>query len=142
LWVTFESFAVKFLQENIILIAVAFGSGLMLLWPLINKRAAGASLNHIGATRLINDQNATILDVRPNTEFAVGHVVNSKNIPLEDIDKRISEVSKDKPVIVVCAVGQKAGKAAALLRAAGLTQVFVLDGGLTTWREAGLPVVK
>jgi rhodanese-related sulfurtransferase len=133
---------VKFLQENMILIAAAFGSGLMLLWPLVARRSAGASLNHIGATRLINDHNATILDVRPNTEFTVGHVANSKNIPLEDIDKRLGEVSKDKPVIVVCAVGQKAGKAAGLLRAAGLTQVFVLDGGLTAWREAGLPVVK
>jgi rhodanese-related sulfurtransferase len=142
LWVTFESFAVKFLQENLVLIAAAFVSGLMLLWPLINRRAAGASLNHIGATRLINDHNATILDVRPNTEYAAGHVANSKNIPLEDIDKRLAEVSKDKPVIVVCAVGQKAGKAAALLRAGGMTQVFVLDGGLTAWREAGLPVVK
>jgi rhodanese-related sulfurtransferase len=133
---------VKFLQENIILIAAAFVSGLMLLWPLINRRAAGAALNHIGATRLINDHNATILDVRPNTEFAAGHVANSKNIPLEDIDKRVGEVSKDKPVIVVCAVGQKAGKAAAQLRASGLTEVFVLDGGLSAWREAGLPVVK
>ncbi len=132
----------KFLQENIILIAAAFVSGLMLLWPLINRRAAGASLNHIGATRLINDHNASIIDVRPNAEFTAGHVANSKNVPAEDLEKRLSEIAKDKPVIVVCAAGQKAGKSAAQLRAAGYTEVFVLDGGIGAWREAGLPVVK
>jgi rhodanese-related sulfurtransferase len=133
---------VKFLQDNIILIAAAFVSGAMLLWPLINRRAAGASVNHVGATRLMNDHNATVIDVRAPAEFDAGHVANSKNIPLEDVSKRLGELAKDKPVIVVCQTGPRASKAAASLREAGFAQVFVLDGGVNAWKEAGLPTVK
>lgn len=132
----------KFLQENLIFVAAAAVSGGLLLWPLINKRGAGATVNHIGATRLINDSNAQLVDIRASGEFAAGHVPNSKNVPLVDLDKRLNELPKDKPIIVVCAMGTTASKAAATLRTAGHSQVFVLEGGLQRWREAGMPVVK
>jgi rhodanese-related sulfurtransferase len=133
---------VKFLQENLILIAAAFVSGGLLVWPLVNRRAAGASLNHIAATRLMNDSGALVLDVRAAGEYTGGHAPNSKNIPLIDLDKRLAEVSKEKPVIVLCATGTTAGKAAATLRKAGHDKVYVLTGGIQAWREAGMPVVK
>ncbi len=132
----------KFLQENMILIAAAFISGGLLIWPLVNRRATGATLNHIGATRMINDSNAQILDVRAANEYAAGHAPNSKNIPLADIDKRLAEVPKDRPTIVVCAAGNAAGKAADALRKAGHDKVFVLEGGLQSWRTAGMPIIK
>jgi rhodanese-related sulfurtransferase len=133
---------VKFFQDNIFIIVAAFVSGAMLLWPFINRRAAGATVNHVGATRLINDHNAQILDVRSAAEYAVSHVANSKNIPLDEIEKRRAELQNEKPVIVVCQTGQRASKAAGQLRAAGLSQVFVLDGGVQAWKEAGLPTTK
>lgn len=132
----------KFLQDNIVLIAAAFVSGLMLLWPLIARRSAGASVNHVGATRLINDHNATIIDIRPSAEFESGHLVNSKNIPQDDVEKRMGELNKEKPVIVVGDVAQKAAKTATQLRASGFKEVFLLDGGVRAWKEAGLPLVK
>ncbi len=132
----------KFLQENLILIAAALISGAMLLWPLINRRGAGATLNHIGATRMINDANAQLLDIRAAGEYASGHAPNSKNIPLVDLEKRLAEIPKDKPTIVLCATGMTAGKAASTLRTAGHDKVFVLDGGIKSWRDAGMPVVK
>lgn len=132
----------KFFQDNIFIIVAAFVSGAMLLWPFVNRRAAGATVNHVGATRLINDHNAQILDVRSAAEYAAAHVANSKNIPLEDIEKRRSELQAEKPVIVVCQTGQRASKAAGQLRTAGLSQVFVLDGGVQAWKEAGLPITK
>lgn len=133
---------VKFLQENLIYVAAAVVSGSLLVWPLINRRGSGAAVNHIGATRLINDANAQLIDIRASGEFAAGHIPNSKNIPLVDLDKRLAEVPKDKPTIVVCALGATASKAAATLRTAGHEQVHVLEGGLQKWREAGMPVVK
>jgi rhodanese-related sulfurtransferase len=133
---------VKYLQDNVFLIVMALISGGMLLWPLIARRTGGPSVNHIGATRMINDVNAAVVDVRANGEFVAGHLPNSKNIPLADLEKRGAEVNKDKPVIVVCATGSSSLKAASALRKSGLTQVFVLDGGLQSWREAGMPIVK
>jgi rhodanese-related sulfurtransferase len=44
--------------------------------------------------------------------------------------------------VVVCASGSRAGRAAAALRRAGRADVFCLDGGLSGWQQAGLPVVK
>ena len=132
----------KFVTENIVLIAIAFVSGAMLLWPYLLRRSAGPSLDTLGATRLINDTGAVVVDVRSPAEFATGHLPNARNIPAEEVEKRAGELKADKPVLVVCANGPRAGKAAAALRKAGREQVFCLDGGVGAWRQAGLPIVK
>jgi rhodanese-related sulfurtransferase len=133
---------VTFVTENIFLIAIAFVSGGMLLWPFIMKRTAGASLDTLGATRLINDTNAIVLDVRASGEFESGHLPNARNIPLDDLERRAGDLPAGRPVIVCCATGARSAKAAASLRKAGRQDVFNLDGGLNAWRQAGLPVVK
>ena len=132
----------SFITENIVLIAIAFASGAMLLWPMIMKRTAGASLDTLGATRMINDTQAVVLDVRASGEFDAGHLPNARNIPLADLDKRAGELPQGRPVIVCCNTGMNSAKAAAALRKAGRQDVFNLDGGLGAWRQAGLPVVK
>ena len=131
----------KFLTENIFLIVTALVSGAMLLWPLINRQMAGASVGTLEATRLMNG-GAIVLDVRKPDEFARGHVVGSRNIPMVDIDKRSGELPAGKALIVVCANGSSAARAAGSLRKAGRADVFCMDGGLASWQQAGLPVVK
>lgn len=131
----------KFLIDNIFLVIVAFASGAMLLWPAIQRRTAGPALDTLGATRLINDTNAIVVDVRDPAEFAAGHLPNARNIPLAEIDKRAADLPQGKPVLVCCASGSRSGRAVAALRQGG-REVFNLAGGLQAWREAGLPVVK
>ncbi len=131
----------KFITENIFLIVTALVSGVMLLLPLINRQMAGASVGSLEATRLINS-GAIVLDVRKPDEFARGHVVGSRNIPMVDIDKRVGELPAGKALIVVCANGSTAARAAGSLRKAGRAEVFCMDGGLASWQQAGLPVVK
>jgi len=132
---------VKFVTENYLLIIIAFASGAMLLWPLINRQLAGASVNTLQATRLIND-GAVVLDVREAGEYAAGHLPSSRHIPTSELDKRLGELPSGKPVIVVCASGSRAARAASTLRKAGRADVFCLDGGVSGWQQAGLPVVK
>ena len=132
----------KFVTENIVLISVAIISGVMLFWPMVSRRLMGATLDHLAATRMVNDQDALLLDVRLNAEFVAGHLPRARNIPQADVAKRAAELPADKPVIVYCNSSQQAAKAAASLRDQGREQVFVLDGGLQGWRQAGLPVVK
>jgi len=132
---------VQFFIDNALLIAVAFVSGAMLLWPLIRSRAAGPALTTLQATQLINSKHAQVVDVRDAAEFARGSLPNAKNIPLAELAARApKELKKDRPVIVLCKAGNIAGRAAAQLRASGLSEVYVLAGGLAAWREAGLPV--
>jgi rhodanese-related sulfurtransferase len=133
---------VQFFTENIFLIAIAFLSGAMLVWPLVRSRAAGPALTTLQATQLINSKNAQIVDVRSADDFAKGSLPNARNLPSAAIKERAGELKKDRPVIVVCNTGTTAGPAAATLRAAGFGEVFVLAGGLAAWREAGLPVKK
>lgn len=130
----------QFLLENIFLIAIALVSGAMLLWPFVRSRVSGPALTTLQVTQLINSKNATIVDIRAPEEFAKGSLPNARNLPADKVKDRVRELKKDKPLIIVCANGQAAGKVAAQLRSSGFNDVFILGGGLAAWREAGLPV--
>jgi len=134
----------KFVQDNIFLIAIAFVSGGMLLWPAARRSAGGPAVDTLGATLLINKDDALVLDVRQPAEVAAGKIVNSKNIPLGDLDARVKDLEKwkAKPVIVVCATGNRSASAAGVLKKHGFEKVFNLSGGFGAWQQAGLPVEK
>ncbi len=134
----------KFVTDNIFLVAVAFASGAMLVWPAVRRGAAGASVSTLQATLLINQQNALVLDVREAAEYEKGHMLNARNIAFRELEGRAAEIEKHKtkPVIVVCDDDNRSGRAAAALRKQGFEQVFTLSGGIGAWRQAGLPVEK
>lgn len=132
----------NFVTENIVLIIIALASGAMLLWPLVQRQTGGPALDTLAATRLMNDSNAVVLDVREPAEFATGHLPNARNIPLAELAARAGELPANKPVLVCCATGARSNGASGALRKAGREQVFNLAGGLQAWRQAGLPVVK
>ncbi len=134
----------KFAQDNVLLIAVAAASGGMLLWPLVRGGAGGAGIGTLEATQMINREDALLLDVREPEEFAQGHIVNARNLPLAQLESRLREIekAKHKPVIVHCASGNRASNAASALRAKGFEKVYTLSGGIDAWRQAGLPLEK
>ncbi len=108
------------------------------------KRASGSSLSTRETTLKINNEEARILDIREAKEFKTGHIVDAINIPLVKLDSRLSELDKykDKPLIIVCNIGQHAGQAVKKLETAGFDKVFKLSGGMSTWRAESLPVVR
>jgi rhodanese-related sulfurtransferase len=132
---------VDFVLQNLFLIVVVLASGGMLLWPMVTRGVGGATVGTLQATRLIND-GAVVVDVREPSEFAAGHVIDSRNIPVAQIASRAGELPANKAVIVLCASGSRSSRAAAALRKAGRADVFCLDGGLAGWQQAGLPVMK
>jgi rhodanese-related sulfurtransferase len=134
----------KFVTDNIFLVAVAFASGAMLVWPAVRRGVAGASVSTLQATLLINQRNALVLDVREAAEYEKGHMLNARNIAFGELEGRAAEIEKHKvkPVIVVCEDGNRSGRAATALRKQGFEQVFTLSGGIGAWRQAGLPVEK
>lgn len=134
----------KFITENIFLIAIAFVSGAMLVWPLVRRGAGGPSVGTLEATMLINQKDAVVIDVREPGEFAQSHILNARNIPLGELAARMKELErfKERAVIVSCATGSRSGSAAALLRKNGFTNVVNLAGGVAAWQQAGLPTEK
>lgn len=132
----------KFLIDNIFLIAVAILSGGALLLPLLQKR--GNRVSTLQATQLINQGKTLVLDVRDSEAFGAAHLIDAKNIPLKDLPQRIAELDKFKAknVLVVCQTGSQATKAVAQLSQAGFAQAYNLEGGIAAWQTQGLPTVK
>ncbi len=94
------------------------------------------------ATRLINREDAVLLDVREDNEYRGGHIVNSVHIPLSVLDKRLDELEKykDRPIIVACRTGNRSAAACTRLSKAGFGQVYNLGGGVLAWENANLPL--
>ena len=84
---------------------------------------------------------ALILDVRSEAEFGSGHVPGAINIPHDQLASRLSDLDSgmDRPVVVYCRSGKRAGIASAVLLAAGYTNVLHLEGDMNAWQAKGLP---
>lgn len=130
----------KFLIDNIWLILIALISGGALLWPALSR--GKNTLTLLQATQLLNKGKVTVVDVRTADEFKSGHLRQSKNIPIDQLGARASELDKSAPVLVVCAAGARASRAASLLGRAGFENVYVLGGGFNEWQSQGLPTTK
>lgn len=131
----------KFIIDNIYLIALALISGAMLFIPYVKQRQKG--LSTLEATQLINKGKTVIVDIRPTEQFAKGHLIDARNIPLKDLAGRIGELAKfkEKNVIIVCQTGNQSAKAEAQLKKAGFTNVYGLSGGVAGWQAQNLPTV-
>ena len=126
------------------LIGIALASGGMLIWPLIAGGMSAATLNAAGAVQLINREKAVVVDVCEPAEFAAGHVTGAKNVPLGELETKLSGAVKNKtlPLILVCASGARSGRAVAIAKKLGYEQAQSLGGGLKAWKEANLPVER
>ena len=93
---------------------------------------------------LVNREGAVIVDVRDKKEFGHGHIAGALNVPFSAIDSRVGELApyKEKPVVLVCKMGQHAGSIGRKLRAQGFEDVRRLSGGMAEWGANSLPVVK
>ena len=85
------------------------------------------------------DAGAFILDVREPDEWAAGHIPGATLIPLGQLTARAGEVPADREVVVVCRSGNRSAQGRDILRAAGLTQVTSMAGGMNAWTAAGNP---
>jgi rhodanese-related sulfurtransferase len=103
------------------------------------KRLAPAAL-----TALVNREDALVVDVRAAADFEKGHIPGAKSLPLAEVkpEHKLLAAAKSRPVVLVCKSGQSAAPAADRLRKAGFERVFVLDGGIDGWQQAGLPLAK
>ena len=135
----------QFIISNILPISIALISGAMLFWSLFGNRIRGIKdLDCPGALQLINHKNALVLDVREEGEYKLGHILNSRLIPLGKLNERIGELEKyrEQPVVVVCRSGFRSGTACTLLGKHGFAQAYNLAGGVTAWQKAKLPLEK
>jgi rhodanese-related sulfurtransferase len=134
----------QFLQTNWMLVAIAAVSGAMLVWSFIGSKLSGVDeADTLKATRLYND-DALVLDVREEKEYAAGHIPKARLIPLGQLASRMQELDKfkSKPILVTCRSGHRSARACGMLKKAGFETVYNQAGGIIAWERANLPVAK
>jgi len=82
------------------------------------------------------------LDVRTPEEYAAGHIKGARLIPVQELDRHLSEIPHDKQVYVYCHSGVRSSRAAGTLASHGFSNIEDVAGGIVAWKEAGYPVVK
>jgi rhodanese-related sulfurtransferase len=133
----------NFVVENWYLFATALVSGGMLLWPTLASSLGGVRVSTADAVRLINREKAVLIDVSDPAEYAAGHAVGAKSVPLATLEtSRELPKNKSLPLVLVCPTGSRAPRAVALLKKLGFENTHVLAGGLGAWRAANLPTEK
>jgi rhodanese-related sulfurtransferase len=93
----------------------------------------------VSATNLRNKPGAQLIDVRSPSEFAAGHIAGAINIPMDQIESRIADLSSG-PIVLICQMGKRARMTANLLEPCQ-RQIAVLEGGTAAWIHSGFPVV-
>ena len=83
-----------------------------------------------------------LLDVREPWEYREGHVPGAQLIPLGELEQRVNEVPRDRPILAICHSGQRSLAAAGYLQQLGYPSVTNVDGGTAAWIERGFPLDK
>lgn len=123
--------------------AAAILAVLAIVFELRHRSRGASSIGTADAVRLANT-GALVVDARDSAEYEAGHIIEARHIPAAEIASRAESLKKfkEKPVIVYCDAGSTSAGAARQLRALGFNKVVTLSGGLNSWRQENLPLVK
>jgi len=111
------------------------------VWRESKKGGQSVSVHQL--TRMVNADEAVLLDIRDAKEFGTGHIAGSLSIPYSKLQTRLSELNahKDKAIILIDKYGQQTGTAGKELSKAGFRPAR-LQGGINEWQVNNLPVVR
>lgn len=135
----------EFIGNHLFLVTLLVAITLMLLWNIFGSVASGIKqLSPMEVTRMINHDNAVMLDVRSGNDFSNAHILNSLNYPEPEIESRAESLQKyrKQAIIIYCEHGNVSERAARKLKTSGFDPVYCLKGGLSAWRSANMPLTK
>ncbi|RUR09288.1 rhodanese-like domain-containing protein [Legionella sp. km772] len=119
----------------VILILLVFANELM------SQKKKAQEISPQTAIDLINNENAVIIDLRDKEAFKNGHIIDAVNANADDFNQSKMDKYKEKNLILICARGQQSPMVAAKIKALGF-KPRVLSGGIASWQNADLPLVK
>jgi uncharacterized membrane protein YdjX (TVP38/TMEM64 family)/rhodanese-related sulfurtransferase len=129
------------------LLALALLAVVAFLPRLIGRLRRGPMMGVVQLKdKLDLQQDVLVLDVRTAEDYIgeQGHIANSKNIPVEDLGSRLTEIADyvERPIAIVCRTDRRSAKAAQLLTGKGFADVHVVKGGMTDWNQQGYEVIQ
>jgi len=132
----------EFVVNHWILVTLFVVLAGMVMSDSLTSKLSG--INPVGATQaiqIVNQQQGQFLDIREASEFSKEHIAESVSMPLSSLADNLGSLKDpEQPIILVCASGQRARSAAKQLHSNGFSEIYVLTGGLNTWKEAKLPL--
>lgn len=135
----------QFVVNNWYLFLALFAVLFMLGWGPLRQLMYGIHrVSNAEAIRLVNHEQAVVVDVRETEEYRSGHIPKAVHLPLSGLSSGLSQLDKYKsrPVIVCCRTSQRSVRAAVMLRQKQFANVQVLAGGIVGWQGESLPVEK
>lgn len=126
------------------IIAFVVVSGLLVMDILKGFNRSFQFVQPADATRMINHENAVVLDVRDEKDYKSGHILNAIHVPMGLLEGQLGKLEKyrETPVIVCCRTGQVSQGSCTLLAKNGFAKLYNLRGGMMGWTGANLPTVK
>ena len=142
----FIPMATAFAQKHTLLTVSWFAIFAMVIYTFYkNATSKFKVINHNEVVRLMNTDEAVVVDLRSLEEFQRGHIIGSVNVlPSEIKNQNVGKIEshKEKAIVLVDINGVSAPTSAALLTKQGFNRVFVLKEGISAWAGANLPLVK
>lgn len=138
---------IDFIANNWHLFAALVVISLLIGFDTVRRGGGGGSqVSAVQLPQFINHENAVVVDVCEAEEFSRGHIPNAINIPLKELTNQLGQLekfkTKERPIVLSCQSGQRAGRAATLLRKNEFKRVYVLGGGLAPWEKENLPLER
>lgn len=133
----------EFASNHVLLVSGLMFSFFLLVFTELRRKSQGVTnIDPQAAVSLINS-DAVVIDLRSAEAFARGHIVNSKNIPFDELAANEDKIKrfKSKPILAVCDAGMTSTRAVDTLRKSGIENAYGLKGGIAAWSEASLPLV-
>ena len=135
----------EFVANHLFLFSLLIAILMLLAWNLFGDAMSGVNmLQPADVTRLMNQDDAQVLDIRSESDFEKGHIINALNMPVDQLPDKLDKLKpyKDKGIILCCANGSIAPKEARKLMNEGYDKVYALKGGILAWQNASLPLTR
>ncbi len=134
----------EFIANHLFLVSLLVAISSLLFWNIFFSAMGASQIVPAEVTRLINHEDAALLDVRGAEDFERGHIINAVNIDVATLEDREKELDKykDKTVVICCAQGPESIRVARSLKMKGFEKLYSLKGGISAWQNANLPLTK
>ncbi len=135
----------EFIANHLFLVCLLIAILMLLAWNLFGDSLSGIkSLPPQEVTRLINRDDARVIDLRGRSEFEAGHIIDALNIDAAQLQGQLEKLKKYKQqgLIFCCATGGVSAREARRLMREGFDKVYTLKGGIYAWQNASLPLAK
>jgi len=100
------------------------------------------SISPAEAKRLVDEENALLVDIREPEEFAREQIAGARLEPLSVLPFLSPDSDRERPAIFYCHSGRRANDNIAALEGRGFSATYLVDGGIDGWEKAGLPVIR